>query len=325
MVAKDPMPRRLGRGLDSLISSLAPPEVDAQTLEPEPVAGTPDSSGDNAVQGHIVPISSLKPNPAQPRTEFDESKINKLAESIRANGIIQPITVRPARNGFEIVAGERRWRAAQQAGLETVPISVRNVSNDQMLELALIENIHREDLNAIERARAYRQFCDEIGLNASGVASRLGEDRTTVTNYLRLLELPAEIQTLVVDGGLTMGHARSLAGLEDASLQLHHAQRVIDRGLSVRALEKDIRKHRVRKPVKVDKVVPERTLPAHLRDIEKRFEEVLGTKTRITLGIKKSTGQIAIQFFSVSDFERICHQVGVIDPEAERGDRRGKS
>ena len=214
MVEKRPA---LGRGLSALIPDAAVPAVDERSLD--------------------VDSDLLRPNRFQPRTAMDEAKIEDLARSIRANGIIQPIVVRRVEGGYEIVAGERRWRAAQRAGLLKVPVVVRDIPDERLLAVALIENIQREDLNPIEEAHAYRRLTDEYQLTQEQIADAVGKDRSSIANYLRLLKLPQDVRAHVGSGELSMGHARALLGLPDETSQLRVARDVLARSLSVRETE----------------------------------------------------------------------------------------
>src|SRR5947209_9567468 len=211
----------LGRGLSALISA-APSPQDSEELRE-------------------IDIDMVRPSEHQPRTSFDEGKLKELAQSIRASGIIQPLLVRPRGGLFELVAGERRWRAAQLAGLTRVPAIVRDVPDENLLELALIENIQRQELNAIEEANAYKRLIESLGLTQEEVAQRVGRDRTFITNYLRILKLPNEIQTLLEQEKLTFGHARALLGISDPQLQRRLAQRIYKNNWSVRETESRIR------------------------------------------------------------------------------------
>src|SRR5919112_3992110 len=214
----------LGRGLSALLS-----ETPAATAANEEL--------------REVDIDLIEPNNVQPRTRFDETQLEELAQSIKANGVVQPILVRKANGGrYQIVAGERRWRAAQRAGLQRIPSVIRDVPDDKMLELALIENIQRQELNAIEEAYAYKRLIETFNLTQETVAQRVGRDRTFVTNYLRLLRLPEDIQRLVEEEKLTMGHARALLGIDDQDIQRKVAKNVIEHSLSVRETERAIKR-----------------------------------------------------------------------------------
>src|SRR5215213_6417040 len=208
--------RVLGRGLSALLSDTAP-TTSEELLE--------------------IDIDLIEPSPAQPRTHFDEARLEELAQSIRSNGIVQPLLVRQRGARYQLVAGERRWRAAQRAGLQRVPAVVRAIPDDKLLELALIENIQRQELNAIEEAHAYKRLIETLGLTQETVAQRVGRDRSFVTNYLRLLRLPEDIQRLVEEEKLSMGHARALLGVDDPEIQRKLAKNVIDKSLSVRQTE----------------------------------------------------------------------------------------
>lgn len=317
--------KRLGRGLNSLVSDLRNP---AAVKEPPTAAGlhvaappAPASGGQPAgTQTGTpleVPLSEIKPNPYQPRLKKSDESIQELADSIRENGILQPIVLRAIpEGGYHIIAGERRFLAAKTIALGTVPAILKEASDQQMLELALVENIQREDLNAIDRAKAYRRYCDEFSLKPEAVAKKLGENRTTVVNYLRLLELEDEIQDLVIEGSISMGHARSLLSLSNRDARLDLAQRIVEEGLSVRALEALVRS---------GKTGPDSGSPsvgsasgkanaktsAHIKDIEKRMEQAVKTKVHIREGGKKGRGRITIEYYSFDDFDRICELLGV--------------
>jgi len=211
----------------------------------------------------------------------------------------------------EIIAGERRWRAAQEAGLKNVPVVIRDATDEQMLELALIENIQREDLNAMERARAYRNFCDQFDLKADDVAFRMGEDRSTVANYLRLLDLDLPTQDMVANGTISMGHARCLLGITDHSLRQRLAQTVAKENLSVRALEGMVRRRKKSGQSDGGGVSTSKGRSAHIEDMERRFEQRTKTKVSIHEGHKKGTGRIVIEYYSLDDFDRISEFLGV--------------
>lgn len=311
--------RRLGRGLDSLVSDLL---VDDKTspaspepLSPQQPVDSPESSGENL---KMVPVGQLSPNPLQPRKSIDDEDIASLTQSISTSGLLQPIAVRRKKDGFEIIAGERRWRAARSAGMERVPVVVHDATDEQMLELALVENLQREDLNPIDRARGYQQFCDRFDLKPQEVANRLAEDRTTVINYLRLLDLPETIRNHVATGRLSMGHARCLAGVADSGRQAALAAAVVENQTSVRALEAIIRQEKKSPPESKPKSKPGTGLvtPAHVAQMERRFEEALKTKVLIREGKRKGSGRILIDYYSLDDFERIASQLGLDLSEA---------
>ena len=281
----------LGRGLSALIpdvpaASGGPPQRDAAPRE--------------------VDIDRLSPNRYQPRGHVDEERLEELTQSIRANGVIQPIVVRASGDGYEIVAGERRWRAAQRAGLLRVPVVVRNIGDDKLLELALIENIQREDLNPIEEALAYRRLVDEFNLTHEAVASAVGKDRSTVANSLRLLKLPNEVRAELAAGRLTVGHARALLAVTDEAVQRQTARDVVARGLSVREVEVLVRKMAAGEPEPRRAAEPP-TSDVHTRAAEERLRFVLGTRVRIVR--KGKAGRIEIDFTSEDELHRLYEQL----------------
>jgi ParB family chromosome partitioning protein len=285
----------LGKGLSALI-----PDA------PEPARPGPME----------IDIDLLAPNEDQPRLQMDDARLEELAQSIRANGIIQPILVRRAEKGYRIIAGERRWRAAQRAGLLKVPVVVRDVpegSHKQLLELALIENIQREDLNPVEEAVAYQRLADEFSLTQEQIATAVGKDRSSVANYLRLLKLPEEVRADLASGALSMGHARALLSLPDAAAQRHAAREVISRGLSVRDTELLVKKlgtqHRTgNRNQERGTGTPEPQPPdVHTRAAEDRMRFALGTKVRITR--RGPGGTIEIEFGSEAELNRIYEYI----------------
>lgn len=268
----------LGRGLSALIPDAGPPTAGERALE--------------------VDSDLLRPNKFQPRTSVDEGRIDELARSIRSNGIIQPIVVRRVDGGYEIVAGERRWRASQRAGLLKVPVVVRDIPEDRLLAAALIENIQREDLNPMEEAQAYRRLSDEYHLTQEQIADAVGKDRSSIANFLRLLRLPQEVRAHVASGALSMGHARAILALSDDASQLEVAREVIARNLSVRETEALVRRATQPAPPKepVQKDV-------HTRAAEEKLRFVLGTRVRIER--KRKGGRIEIDFDSEDELQRI--------------------
>lgn len=306
--------RRLGRGLDSLISNLLTEGSPATTQDANAGQASPaersvdPSTGDLA----MILIDDLNPNPLQPRSSIKDEDVASLAQSISSSGLLQPIAVRRVEGRFEIIAGERRWRAAKSAGMDRVPVIIHEANDEKTIELALIENIQREDLNAIDRAKAYRRFCDQFNLKAEEVARRLAEDRTTVTNYLRLLDLPEEIRKNVASGQIAMGHARCLAGISDVVRQRELANRVVKDQISVRTLETMIRQDNARHGAVTDRAQKTSIqTPAHVRHMEKRFEEALKTKVVIREGRRKGSGRIMIDYYTLDDFERIATRLGL--------------
>ena len=280
MVEKRPA---LGRGLSALIPDApASPQTSARPLE--------------------VDSDLLTPNRFQPRTTMDDGRIEELARSIRSNGIIQPIVVRKTDTGYEIVAGERRWRASQRAGLLKVPIVVRDIPDDRLLPVALIENLQREDLNPMEEAHAYRRLVDEFHLTQEQIADAVGKDRSSVANVIRLLRLPLEVRENVASGAIAMGHARALLSLPDEASQLRWGREVVSKQLSVRETEILVKKA----------VTPEAPREApqtdvHTRAAEDRLRFALGTPVRIVR--KAKGGRIEIDFTSEDELQRIYEQM----------------
>jgi ParB family chromosome partitioning protein len=271
----------LGRGLSALI-----PDAPAVTRDRD--AAAPQE----------LDLDLLTPNPHQPRALIEEHRLDALAQSIRSHGVIQPILVRRVNGRYEIVAGERRWRAAQRAGLLKVPIVIREVADDNLLQVALVENIQREDLNAIEEAQAYRRLADELHMSQEDIAAAVGKDRATIANYMRLLRLPAEIRNDLASASLTMGHARALLGLTDDAAQRRVAREVVSRGLSVRETESLIRREQTpAAPPPPKKVDP------NTRAAEERLRLALGTRTRIVR--RGAGGRIEIDFGSEEELHRL--------------------
>ena len=276
--------KALGRGLGALLSA----EGAAPATE-EP---------------NEFPIDLIDPSAVQPRVHFDDSKLEELAQSIRANGVVQPVLLRPKGARFELIAGERRLRAAQRAGLTSIPAVLRNVSDDKILELALIENIQREDLNPIEEALAYKKLIETLGLTQETVAERVGRDRSYVTNYLRLLRLPEDIQQLVQTGRLSTGHARTLIGLEDADTQRRLARRIIEQDLSVRVTERIVRERTEGGPRKKATLATEPG-DANVRAAETKLRRQFGTQVRIVRIKGGTAGRIELEFYNAADLDRL--------------------
>jgi ParB family chromosome partitioning protein len=264
-----------------------------------------------------VDVDRLAPNEQQPRLQMDESKLEELAQSIKANGVIQPILVRRTGDSYRIIAGERRWRAAQRAGLMTVPVVVREVpegSQKQLLELALIENIQRENLNPVDEALAYQRLADEFALTQDQIAAAVGKDRSSVANYVRLLKLPEEVRADLASGAIAMGHARALLALPDAAAQRHAAREVIARGLSVRDTEALVKRL---VDQGTDRSLQSRTNPesrianpekdVHTRAAEDRMRFALGTKVRIVR--RGAGGTVEVDFASEAELNRIYEHI----------------
>lgn len=274
----------LGRGLDALIGTAATDVLAASTLQ--------------------VPIDSVLPNPRQPRQSTDDARLDELADSIREHGVLQPLLVAlaPQPGRYQLIAGERRWQAAKRAGLETVPVVIKEATPQQLIELALVENIQRADLNPLEEAAAYRHLVEEFGLRQEEVARRVGRSRFTVANTLRLLQLDPEVQRQVLAGELSEGHARALLSIEDAGLQRRLANRIVEQGLSVRATEELVRRLRggAPPPVRVRRGRPVHTETAEL---EEQFRRALGTK--VELSRSRRGGRLIIHYFSDEQLQAI--------------------
>ena len=280
--------KALGRGLNALLRE---PEAEPAQLAPADSAPT------------AIPVSLIAPNPLQPRSRFGENELRELADSVRAKGVLQPVLVRRTGDSYQLVAGERRWRAAQLAGLESVPAIVRQLNDDEALEVALTENLLRDDLGPLEAARAYRTLQERFALSQEEIATRLGLNRVTVTNSLRLLKLPAPIQAMLERGELTAGHARPLLAVPSEAAQLRLAERIARKGLSVREAEKlaaALSSNRTAAP----KPAAEQSPPdPNLKAAVIELERALGTKVKITGDGKR--GRIEISYFSAEDLDRI--------------------
>jgi ParB family chromosome partitioning protein len=254
-----------------------------------------------------VQIDLIQPGHQQPRTTFDQAKLDELAQSIRASGIIQPLLLRRRGGMFELVAGERRWRAAQIAGLRSVPAIVRDIPDEKLLELALIENIQRADLNPVEEANAYKKLIESLGLTQDEVAQRVGRDRSFVTNYLRILKLPSEIRQLLEREKLSFGHARALLTIDNALLQRRLAQKIVKNNWSVREVERRVRNLIAPKePRSLNKSVRE---DPNLRAAEARLRRHLGTQVRIIPNEPGESGKIEIEYYSLADLDRIYNAI----------------
>ncbi|MEG1163446.1 MAG: ParB/RepB/Spo0J family partition protein [Anaerovoracaceae bacterium] len=285
--------RGLGRGLDALFADQAP--VNKGQVE-EAIKTIVTKSGEMIV---YINIHEIKPNENQPRKRFNEEKLEELARSIETHGIIQPIVVRKKKNGYEIVAGERRWRAARKADLKEIPCIVREFDDEQNMLIAIIENMQREDLNAVEEAEGLHQMIATYGLTQEQVSISVGKSRPYITNSLRLLKLPEEIREKLADGDLTAGHARALINIEDSKVQRQICERIIKEGLSVRETEKlastdgkTMKKHPVKKVKNAD-----------TQRVEYELKEALGTKININQNGKK--GKIEIEYYSNDELERL--------------------
>lgn len=282
----------LGRGLESLLPSRTSSAVAVMA---------PDQPNDAT---HSIRVSLIDPNPYQTRRRIDPEALKELAESIKATGVIQPIMVRPASNGrFQLVAGERRWLASKLADKATIPAVVREISNEQAMEITIIENLQREDLNPIEQARAFERLSKEFGLTQEEMASRTGKDRASISNFVRLLKLPESVQELLQTGELSFGHAKVLCGLMGAPEHLEKAvQEIVAKGLSVRQTEELVA--RITNPEISEKEQPEaRPIDPNVREAARTLEQALGVKVEIR--DRKGKGKIIIKYGSLDDFDRI--------------------
>lgn len=275
----------LGRGLSALLGE-----------------ETTESGGDELL---ALDLDLIEPNAAQPRTRFTDDKLDDLAQSIKANGIVQPIIVRRKGSKYEIVAGERRWRASQKAGLQKIPAIVKIIADEKLLELALIENIQRQELNAVEEAKAYKNLIDTVGLTQEMIAERVGKNRTVITTFLRLLKLPNDIQKLLEEDKITAGHARALLMTENESFQRQIAGKIIEMSLSVRETEKVVKRIGKENSQTVEKKQVTPKNDANVRAAETKLRRRLGTQVSVISDGKGTGGKIEIEYYSESDLDRI--------------------
>jgi ParB family chromosome partitioning protein len=281
--------KALGRGLSALLGE-----------------ETSENSGEEFLE---IDLDLIKPNSDQPRTRFTEEKLEELAQSIRVNGIVQPILVRRQGGHFELVAGERRWRAAQRAGLRKIPAVIKDVSNEKLLELALVENIQRQELNAIEEAKAYRKLVDTVGLTQEIIADRVGKNRTIITTFLRLLKLPDDIQKLVEEEKISAGHGRALLMTDDIEAQRRIARMIVEMSLSVRETEKAVKRigKGERETLENKRFVP--TSDANTKAAETKLRRYFGTNVQIILDKKGTGGKIEIEYYGETDLDRIYNLI----------------
>ena len=306
---------RLGRGLSSLISISSP--VEAEVAQPAPAVpaagptatdtppGVATMSATPGIRPTELPLEVINPNPHQPRRQFDDAHLAELAASMKSNGVIQPIIVRQVADTYELIAGERRFRAAKLAGLSTIPAIVRDVDSFTQAQLALVENIQREDLNPMDRAQGYRTLLDQLGLTQAELATRLGEDRSSIANFLRLLDLAAPVQEHVRAGRLSTGHAKLLAGVQEAAEQERIANLCVTQDLSVRNLERLLAGQPA--PVTPTKVSG---TAAHILDLEKNIARQLGMRVQIR-SMKKGKGRLVIHYGSLDQFDELLGRMGV--------------
>ena len=302
-------PRHLGRGLQSLMGPITMDDSETEQALPSPPTVSnfpPDKELRESLQK--ISIDSISPNPYQARTVWNEHELAELTDSIRANGIIQPIIVRPIGTGFQLIAGERRLRAAELASLTSIPALVRRASDEQLQEWALVENIHRVDLNPIERAKAYHEYISTFSLTQAEAAERLGEGRSVVANYIRLLDLPQEIKQMLADSQLSMGHARAILALPTDELRRKLANRAMAGRLSVREVERLVRKY-LAGTGQIKTTV--RSKPPHILDIEHKLAGQLGTKVSIETRKSGQRGRVIIEFYSLDEFDGIMERIGL--------------
>lgn len=295
----------LGKGIDSLI----PNKVSVKTT-PE-VTG---ESNEKAVEGIFVNINKVEPNREQPRRNFDEDALVELSESIKQFGVLQPLLVQDRKDYYEIVAGERRWRAAKIAGLKEVPVIIKDLTEQEKAEISLIENIQREDLNPIEEAVAYKKLLTEFNLKQDELAERVSKSRTAITNSMRLLKLNDRVQEMVIAGRLTTGHARALLGIEDAERQIEAAEEVADNKLNVRDTEKLVKKVQQEKerPGEKTDTKTDSKLDAIYHDLEESMKAILGTKVAIHQKDEKK-GKIEIEYYSMEELDRIIDLIRTVE------------
>ena len=300
LMSSQSMPR-LGRGLSSLI---APTQSHPDTAGSLHIADPTQLSARHTLV-RDVQLDLIDPNPAQPRRTFDPARMESLAQSMRQNGALQPILVRAKGDRYEIIAGERRWRAAKIAGLSAIPAIIRPMADTDALQIALIENIQRENLNPVERARAYSEL-HRRGLSPDEIGQRMSEDRTTVTNYLRILDLDDKTLELVAEGRLSMGHARCLLGVAPADERIRLARRMANEGWSVRQAESHVQKTRQEKSSK-----PAAAARPVISDLASRLSTTLGLRVRILESRRRHSGRVIIDYHSLDDFERLLQRLGV--------------
>jgi ParB family chromosome partitioning protein len=292
----------LGKGIRSLLQSI---DTEMKTTSGELKSSVVES----ATSMHRISVEDIEPNPKQPRKDFDEQALHELAHSIKLHDVVQPITVSQLANGkFRLIAGERRWRAAKLAGLKDMPAYVRKSNDQQLLELALLENLQREDLNAMEVALSYKRMMEELSHTQEEVAERMGKERSTVANYIRLLKLPPDIQVAVRKGQISMGHARALINVDTVDKQLYIFSEIIKNGLSVRQTEELVRK--LYKTGGVPQQAPKSSLPPAFKKIEDNLASHFSAKVKLNHS-KKGNGSILIEYYSINDLNKILDQIGI--------------
>ena len=295
--------RGLGKGLDALI----PVGINEKKAK----AGNINEENTEKKEGEkLVNITKVEPNREQPRKNFDEDALDELAESIKQFGLLQPILVQDKSTYYEIIAGERRWRAAKKAGLKEIPVIIREYNKQQSVEIALIENVQRADLNPIEEALAYQQLMQEFGLKQEEIAFRVSKNRATITNSIRLLKLTEPVQKLLISGEISSGHARALLGLEESEQQIALAAQIVEKGLNVRQVEKIV-KMMTRPQKEKEEEEKSKDLSFIFRDLEEKMKGIMGTKVMIHQK-DKNKGRIEIEYYSASELERIVELIETI-------------
>lgn len=312
------MKKALGKGLSALIPdsykdqmAAAPQQtsavMDTLTVEPESLAPE-ETLPSKSAAFQLIPVSRIASNANQPRKTFNTETIEELADSIREKGVLQPVIVKQKKGGdYELICGERRFRAATLCGLSEVPAIIKDVADEDFLEWALIENIQREDLNPIEEAEAYQRLAEERAVSQEEVAKRVGKNRATVTNTLRLLRLPQEVKQYLIDGMLSAGHARAILGLLTPEHQRHMAKRIVEENLSVRQVEAIVNRSNAHKR----KAKTARHLSAEIVDLETRLTHFLGTQAKLYPRKNQKEGRIEIQYFSLDDLDRVLQKMGL--------------
>lgn len=299
--------RGLGKGLDSLIPNVVGESKANNESSTKESTNSTVEGAEKKGQETLVKITLVEPNRKQPRKNFDEDTLQELAESIKQVGVIQPILVQNRMDHYEIIAGERRWRAAKIAGLKEIPVIIREFSDQEIVEISLIENIQREDLNPIEEAQAYKRLLMEFNLKQDEVAERVSKSRTAVTNSIRLLKLDERVQQMLIDDMISTGHARALIVVEDAEEQYMLAQKIFDEKLSVREIEKIVKN--LHKPEKQKKKIEDATMQAIYSEIEDRLKQRLSTKVSV-ISKGEGTGKIEIEFYNHEDLDRLMDMIG---------------
>ena len=296
----------LGRGLGAIFGEDVVKESNEELANTKKAISSPREETGGEI---MVKVSLIEPNRDQPRKDFNEEELQELAESIKNYGVLQPLLVQKKGTSYELIAGERRWRAAKLAGLREVPVVLREYNKQQAMEIALIENVQRSDLNPIEEAQAYQQLVKEFHLTQEEIAVRVSKNRATITNAMRLLKLDSQIQDLLIKGMISSGHARALLSLEDGQLQKKAAQEILDRGLSVRETEKLVKKMGKDLSPKEEKAEKrDDALTLIFRELEERMKSIMGTKVSIH-NKDKNKGRIEIEYYSEAELERIVERI----------------